>query len=147
MNEFTAEAIRTGPVTVVPLMRLAPTMILSARIAALLTVASLTVLFVSAGLLVQDGQGLDLHGTGAVAIHVFSGVLAAALSAHAWVTRSGAPAAAAAIALFGLTFAQAALGSYMTMTLHVSGALVVTVLAAGIAYWTFTAHMTAPPKL
>ncbi|WP_150461526.1 hypothetical protein [Nesterenkonia ebinurensis] len=119
--------------------------LLCARIAAVLTLVSLAVLFASAGLLVQDARGLDFHGAGALAIHVFSGVLASALGVHAWVTRSGIPTAVAAFALFGLTFAQAALGSYMTLALHVVGALVVTVLAAWVAFWIFTAQKTAVP--
>lgn len=118
-------------------------LIFAARIAAILTLAAVTVLFASAGLLVQDARGLDVHGVGAVAIHVFSGILAVLLAVRSWRTRSGLPAAAAAIALFGLTFAQAALGNYLTLALHVVGALVVAVLAAWLAYWTFTTQDTA----
>lgn len=113
-------------------------LMLIARIAAILTLAAVTVLFASAGLLVQEARGLDVHGAGAIAIHVFSGLLAVLLAVRAWRTRSGLPAAVVAIALFGLTFAQAALGSYLTMALHVVGALIVTVLAAWLAHWTFT---------
>ena len=94
-------------------------MILSARIAALLTLACLTVLFISAGQLVQDASGLSLHSAGAVAIHICAGLLAAALTVHTWRTRSGVPVTAASLALFGLTFVQAGLGSQMTLALHV----------------------------
>lgn len=118
-------------------------MMLLARIASLLTLASLAVLFASAGQLVQDARGLDLHGVGAVAIHVFSGVLAVTLAIRAWATRAGIPVALSAVALFGLTFAQAALGSYMTLVQHVGGALVVTVVSAWIAFWTLTGSKTA----
>lgn len=127
-----------GRGSVVLHVKLTTMLMLTARIAALLTLASLAALFASAGLLVQDAQGLALHSAGAVGIHVFSGILAAALAARAWVTRSGVRTAAAAAALFGLSFVQAALGSYLTMALHVSGSLVVTGLSAGITFWAFT---------
>lgn len=114
-----------------------------ARITALLTLLSLGVLFASAGLLVQDARGLDLHGAGAVALHVFSGALASTLALRAWMTRSGTRTAAAGFTLFGLSFAQAALGSYMTLAVHVGGALVVTLLSAWIVFWTFTTQKAA----
>ncbi|ROR72510.1 hypothetical protein [Bogoriella caseilytica] len=113
-------------------------LLLAARIAAILTLAFVGVLFVSAGLLVQEARGLDVHGIGAIAIHVSSGLLAALLTVRAWRTGSGRTAAGVAIVLFGATFAQAALGDYLTLALHVVGALVVTVLATGLAVWAFT---------
>lgn len=112
-------------------------MILSARIAALLTLACLTVLFISAGQLVQDASGLSLHSAGAVAIHICAGLLAAALTVHTWRTRSGVPVTAASLALFGLTFVQAGLGSQMTLALHVVVAFVLTMLSAWVTFRTF----------
>lgn len=119
-------------------------LLLLARISALLTLGALTVLFTSAGQLTQDGQGLNLHSSGAVAIHITTGMLALVLAVRTWLTRTGYIPALAAVVLFGLTFAQASLGSYMTLTMHVVGALVVTLLVGWLAFWAFSAQKTTP---
>lgn len=111
---------------------------------ALITLGNVAVLFVSAGSIVEDSSGLGVHGFGGIIIHVFTGLLAISLSVRAWLTRSGALQAGLAVILFGLTFPQAALGSYMTMAMHVSGALIVTLLAAWLTAWTFLQHRLQP---
>lgn len=126
------------------LMRPVAVLLLLARISALLTLGALTVLFTSAGQLTQDGQGLDLHGSGAVAIHISTGVLASVMAVRTWLTRTGYTPAVAAVVLFGLTFAQASLGSYMTLTMHVVGSLVVTLIAGWLTFWAFAPQKTAP---
>ena len=78
----------------------------------------------------------------AVAIHICAGLVAAALTVHTWRTRSGVPVTAAALALFGLTFVQAGLGSQMTLALHVVVAFVLTILAAWVTFRTFVLPKT-----
>lgn len=118
-------------------MRLLSRMIPLARIAALLTLASLTVLFISAGQLVQDSRGLNVHSVGAVAIHICSGLLAAALAVHTWRTRTEVLLTAVALTLFGLTFIQAGLGGRSTLALHIVVAFILSLLSAWAAFQTF----------
>lgn len=119
-------------------MDLGKTLLITARIAALLNLAALSVLFISAGQLVQHTQGLDLHGLGAIALHVFTGLLALALVIRAVLTRTGGWPAAGAGALFAMTFVQASLGSYLTLDAHIAGSLVAAVLCTWLSVWTFT---------
>lgn len=104
---------------------------------ALLTLANIAVLFVSAGVVVERASWLGVHGFSGIVIHVFSGLLAVALGVRTWLTRTGVIPAVLAGLLFVLTFPQAAAGSYATMTLHISGSLVLTLLAAWLTAWTF----------
>ena len=53
-------------------------------------------------------------------------------------TRTGLGVAAGSAALFALTFLQAALGSYLTLTTHITGALVTVVLCTCLTAWIFT---------
>lgn len=126
-------------------MRATTTLTLAVWTVAILTLASVTVLFISAGLLVQQASGIDVHGAGAIAIHVFSGLLALLLAVRAGKTRVGLLPAVMAAVLFGFTVAQAALGDYATMAWHIAGALIVTVLAAWLTFWSFTSAGTAAP--
>jgi len=82
--------------------------------------------FVTAGQLVGTGQGLDLHGAGAVALHVTTGL--AALAAALDLRGGGRPRVAAlAVVLFGLTFLQAWSGDHAPLTVHVPLSLSVVV--------------------
>jgi len=82
--------------------------------------------FVTAGQLVGTGQGLDLHGAGAVALHVTTGL--AALAAVLDLRTGGRPGVVAlAVALFALTFLQAWSGDHAPLTVHVPLSLTVVV--------------------
>lgn len=109
-----------------------------ARAAALLSLTAVAVLFISAGQLVQHTQGLDVHGSAAIALHISTGVLAVGLVVRSVLARSGGWAGAWAVVLFVLSFAQAALGSYMNLAEHIAGSLVIAVLCAWLAAWCFT---------
>lgn len=117
---------------------LLPTLLIATRCLALANLAALGFLFVSAGLFVQDSRGLGVHGLAAIGIHVTSGFLAVTLILFARATKTGLVPAVLAVALFGLTFLQALLGSAMTLTQHVSGALVLTVMATWLTAWAFS---------
>ncbi|GAA4914038.1 hypothetical protein [Nesterenkonia rhizosphaerae] len=109
-----------------------------ARVAAGVSLAVLGVLFFSAGQMIQNFQGLDLHSASAVTLHISTGVFVLALILHSAVTKTGLWAAAGSAALFALTFLQAALGSYLTLTAHITGALVTVVLCTCLTAWIFT---------
>lgn len=117
-------------------------LLIAARILALISLANIVVLFVSGGFIVEESRGLGIHGFGGIIIHVFTGLLAVSLGLRAWLDNAGVWAAAGAVILFALTFPQAALGSEMTMALHISGSLVLTLLAAWLTAWTFMDQRT-----
>lgn len=115
-----------------------PGLLLAARCLALANLVALGVLFASAGLYVQDFRGLNVHGMAAIGIHITSGALALVLTLRARVTKTGLVPAIGAVALFVLTFLQALVGGPMTLTFHVSGALVLTVMATWVTIWAFS---------
>ncbi|MGJ9371887.1 hypothetical protein [Nesterenkonia sp. CF4.4] len=117
-----------------------PTLLIAARCLALANLAALGFLFASAGLYVQDFRGLGVHGLAAIGIHVTSGFLAVTLLLFARATKTGLVSSIIAVALFGLTFLQAFLGSAMTLTQHVSGALILTVMATWLTAWAFSSQ-------
>lgn len=110
------------------------------RVLAVLTAVVLAWQFVTAGSLVGPGEaeGAEaLHATGAIVLHVVSGLttIAAAL-----VWRAGAalwPVIVAAL-VFVLSFVQAYLGEGATLWIHVPGAMVLTLGAVLVAAWSFT---------
>lgn len=55
---------------------LAGSTLLAARVCAVVTLAVLGVLFVSGGTVVERGDALDVHGAGAVTLHLTTCVLA-----------------------------------------------------------------------
>ncbi|MGJ9407458.1 hypothetical protein ACHABQ_14190 [Nesterenkonia aurantiaca] len=113
-------------------------LLIAARCLCLAQLATLGFLFASAGLVVQDFRGLGVHGLAAIGIHLTSGFLAVTLILFVRLTKTGLVPAITAVALFGLTFLQALLGSAMTLTQHVSGALVLTVMATWLTAWAFS---------
>ncbi|MGJ9424621.1 hypothetical protein ACHABX_02110 [Nesterenkonia halotolerans] len=114
--------------------------ILVARIFCVMNLGALSVLFASAGLVVQNFRGLDVHGFGAIGIHVTSGLLAATLVLLAWSSRTGAVPAALAVAMCGFTFLQAWWGSAATLVFHLSGALVLSVISTWLTAWAFSSR-------
>ena len=115
-----------------------------ARAVALAILVTLAVLFASAGVLVQDGTGLDVHGGAALTIHILTGLLALTLAILARVRKAGIWAAVTGTALFGLTFAQASLGSSATLSFHIGGSLVIAATCTWLTAWTFRPG-TSPP--
>jgi hypothetical protein len=108
-----------------------------ARVFAVLNVAVVIVLFLTAGKLIQEGLLLDVHGYAAIALHVSSGVLTLALLAFAWRTKRGWWAAGLAAVLFAYSFLQAYLGKGFTLYLHIPGALLVAALSIWVTAWLF----------
>lgn len=115
-------------------------LLLIVRVLCLTTLGALGLLFVSAGLYIQEFRGLDVHGLGALLLHITSGSLAVALGLWFKATRAGLVPTLLALAVFGLSFLQAALGSSMTLAWHVGGALVLTVMLTWVAAWAFSSR-------
>jgi hypothetical protein len=118
----------------------ATTTALTTPVRALQATTTLTLLvlawqFVTAGQMIPRGGPEELHATGAIVLHVASGlaVVAAFLVGRAargpwWPTVLGA-------VVFALTFLQAWTGSYGPMAVHVPGAILLTVGSAWITAW------------
>ncbi|CAN5278338.1 hypothetical protein BH11ACT7_BH11ACT7_14450 [soil metagenome] len=107
------------------------------RVLAVVNVAVVTVLFLTAGKVVQEGQLLDVHGSAAIALHVSSGLLTLALVGLAREAHARWWAPACAFVLFGYSFVQAYLGEGMTLYMHIPGALLVAALSVWLAAWLF----------
>ncbi|MET0900770.1 MAG: hypothetical protein ABWY45_22880 [Mycobacterium sp.] len=108
-----------------------------ARLLAVVNLAVVVVLFLTAGKLIQENQLLDVHGYGAIVLHVTSGGLLLALLALAWQSKRGWWAPGLAVVLFAYSFLQAYLGKGMTLYLHIPGALLVAALSVWLAAWLF----------
>lgn len=124
---------------------LARKLLVTGQVFAVLTLGALTVLFASAGVLLQDQTGLNIHSASAITLHILTGLLALTLALHAWVARTGIWAAATAAVVFGLTFGQAGLGSNTTLAFHIVGALVIVVLCTGLTIWALRTN-TSPTR-
>ena len=107
------------------------------RLVAVANVGVVVVLFLTAGVLVQEGRLEDIHGYAAIALHVSSGALSLALLALAWRTKDGWWAAGLAVVLFAYTFVQAYLGKGVTLDLHIPGALLTAALSIWLTAWLF----------
>ena len=105
------------------------------RIAALASVAALLWQFVTAGQMISGNDLTGLHGIGAAALHVTTGLTVVAAFLHWRRTRTGQPVLVGAAVVFVLTFVQAALGGAGAVAAHVPGALVVTVGVVWLAGW------------
>lgn len=112
-------------------------LLLLSRVLAVLTLVALVSLFGSAGVLVQDGTGLNLHGTAAVSLHVLSGLLALALALRAWASGTGLWVAITAVCASLLTYGQAELGGTATLAFHIVGSLVLAMLFTAVTAWSF----------
>lgn len=118
----------------------APAVRTALRVTASLTVLSLLWQFVTAGGFVGrpggGGTAEGLHATGAIVLHVVSGLTTVA-AAVLW--RAGAalwPTVLAAV-VFVLTFVQAYVGSHGPLAVHIPTAMVLTVGAVVVAAWSF----------
>lgn len=108
------------------------------QVASVLTVANLVVLFVTAGAMLPRGGPVAVHATGAIVLHVLTGVVA--LAAIAWFRPLGGPRWPAVLAtlVFAATFAQAYYGGWRTLGIHIPGAMLLTVGAVWITAWSLT---------
>ena len=127
-------------VPAVPPSRLAQLPGPALRAFSVLTVLNLVWQFATAGPMVPPGNyrgTLELHAVGAIVLHVLTGLVAAAVLLLWRTGRASVGLAALAVVVFGLTFAQAALGDDATMWLHVPGAMILTIGAVWLLTWSF----------
>lgn len=110
--------------------------LLGVRVGAGLSLLVLLWQFVSAGRVLDGTDGLDGHATGAIALHVSTGILLAGAALHGRATRTWWPTTTAA-AVFVLAFAQAWLGSSGRIALHVPVALLLSAALVWLAAWAF----------
>jgi hypothetical protein len=115
--------------------------------AAVLTVLELFLQFITAGDMigpVPEHAARELHETGAIVLHVVTGLLTIAAI---WLWRSRGAAAWPAVlsgVLFVLSFVQAYLGDDETLYLHVPGALGLTVGSVWVLAWSFSRGARTP---
>ena len=114
---------------------------------ALLSVINLVFQFVTAGELVGGGPGgpggggeglEDIHGTGAIVLHVLTGLATVAAGLYWRVSRGPLWPTVLAAVVFVLSFVQAYVGDRETLYLHVPGAIVLTIGSVWILAWSFT---------
>ena len=108
------------------------------RIAAALAVVAVLVQGITAGTMVSGGDALAAHGTGAIVLHVLTGLTAIAAFLR-WRATGGPvwPVALAGV-VFVFTFLQAYLGKGPTIWAHVPGAAVLMLGSALVAAWAFS---------
>jgi hypothetical protein len=128
-----AHSTETAPAT-----RTTDPLLTAVRVLAVLTVVNLFWQFVTAGQLFPRGGPEELHSTGAIVLHVLSGLTAIAALAN-WRLR-GAPLWPGVLAavVFVLSFVQAWYGGRSTLYVHVPGAMILTVGAVWVAAWSFS---------
>jgi hypothetical protein len=118
------------------------------QVLAVLSVLNLICQFVTAGQLLPRGgrAALGLHSTGAVVLHVVTGLLAVALILYARSERGPWWPAVLAVVVFVLSFVQAYFGDHGVLAVHVPGALVLTVGIVWLTAWSFTPSRTTPSR-
>lgn len=124
----TSPAVHTTPTTT-PLVRVL-------QVLAALSVVNVLVQYLTAGQLFPSGGPQELHAAGAIVLHVISG-LAAVVAVVLWrqaIVRLRL--AVLAVAVFGYTFIQAAIGGYDTLYMHVPGAMLLTAGVVWLLIWT-----------
>ena len=110
------------------------------QVFAVLSVLDLVLQFVTAGELFGREEGPEgLHGAGAIALHVLTGLLTIAAGLHRQRTRGPLWPTILSGVVFVLSFVQAYVGGRSTLYLHVPGALVLTVGTVWVAAWSFGA--------
>jgi hypothetical protein len=112
----------------------------AAQALAVLSVLTLLFQFVTAGQLFgPGGEGMeDVHGTGAIVLHVVTGLLTVALLLHQRASRGPAWPVALSAVVFVLTFVQAYFGGGQTLYIHVPGAMILTVGSVWLLAWSFS---------
>lgn len=108
------------------------------QVTAIASLLSLAFQFLTAGELVSHPHASpDVHGGGAIILHVLTGLTTLAAGMH-WRKRGTSPWPTVVAALvFVLSFVQAEIGDSGVMWAHVPGALVLTVGAVWVAAWAF----------
>ena len=104
----------------------------------MLSVLNLVCQYVTAGQLFPRGGPLGLHATGAIVLHVVTGLLTVAALLHPRVDRGPWWPAAVAAVVFVVSFVQAYYGEHTNLAVHVPGALVLTVGIVWVTAWSFT---------
>ena len=111
------------------------------QVLAALSVLNLLYQFTTAGALVGPGGSEaveELHGTGAIVLHVLTGLTAIAAGLHGRATRGPLWPTVLAAVVFLASFAQAYTGGGQTLWIHVPGAMVLTVGSVWVLAWSFT---------
>lgn len=101
------------------------------QVSAGLAVVNVLVQFLTAGQLITSGEAGQAHSTGAIVLHVFSGLAAIAAVVLWRQGRASVGLAVLAVVVFAYTFVQAALGDYGSVAVHVPGAMLLT---AGVVW-------------
>jgi hypothetical protein len=109
------------------------------QVAAALSVLALIWQFATAGRILDGSAAVDVHGVGAIALHVVTALLVGAALLHARAGGARWPVVVSGV-VFVATFVQAAIGDAGNMTAHVPGALVLTVGTVWITGWAFQRH-------
>lgn len=112
--------------------------LVTARGFALASVAVVIVLFVTAGELVQAHELEDVHGGAAIALHVVTAGLTAALAGLAYSRGRGWWTAVIAGLVFVYSFVQASLGEGGTLNLHIPGAFFIVAATVWLTVWLFS---------
>jgi predicted secreted protein len=104
--------------------------------------STLSVLFqgLTAGeLLMRSHTARDLHETGAIVLHVLTGLTMVAAAVYWRATRAGLWTTVLAAVVFGVTFVQASFGHDRTLYIHVPLALLLLLGAAWVLAWSWLA--------
>jgi hypothetical protein len=115
-----------------------PVALRAVQVLAVLSVLNLVCQYVTAGQLFPRGGPLGVHATGAIVLHVVTGLLTVAAVLYARADRGLWWPAAVAAVVFVLSFVQAYFGEHTNLAIHVPGALVLTVGIVWVTAWSFT---------
>lgn len=97
------------------------------QVLAALALVNVLVQFITAGQLFPDGGPEEVHGGGAIVLHVLTG-LAAVVAIVLWRQgRLGVRTTVLTVVVFGFTLLQASWGGRSSLWIHIPGAMVLTV--------------------
>jgi hypothetical protein len=109
------------------------------QMTAVLAVLNLVLQYVTAGqILPRGGPAIGVHATGAIVLHIVTGLLALAAILYARARRGPWWPPVVAVLVFVCTFVQAYFGDEGNLKVHVPGALVLTVGIVWLTAWSFT---------
>ena len=104
----------------------------------MLSVLTLAVQYLTAGQMLPRGGPVEIHATGAIVLHVVTGLLTIAAALFARAHRAPWWPAVLAALVFVVSFVQAYDGSHTNLALHVPGAMLLTFGTVWITAWSFT---------
>ena len=108
------------------------------RAAAVLAVLSVLYQALSAsGVIVSGDEALGPHETGAIVLHVLTGLLAVVAAVHWRVSAGPLWPAVLAVVVFGATFLEASLGHKSSLWAHVPLAMLIMLGAAAVLFRAF----------